>query len=72
MLRFEADGSGEEIFASGLRNSTGFDWRPATNEFFATDNGRDLLGDDYPPCELNRIEREVVGVVVSQRNGCHY
>jgi glucose/arabinose dehydrogenase len=57
MLRFEADGSGEEIYAAGLRNSTGFDWRPGTDEFFATDNGRDLLGDDYPPCELNRIVR---------------
>ena len=33
----------------------GFDWRPATGELFATDNGRDLLGDDFPPCELNRI-----------------
>ena len=45
MLRFAADGSGEEIFATGLRNSTGFDWRPGTGELFATDNGRDLLGD---------------------------
>lgn len=57
ILRFNADGSGEEIYASGLRNSVGFDWRPETNELFATDNGRDLLGDDYPPCELNRIEQ---------------
>jgi glucose/arabinose dehydrogenase len=57
MLRFEADGSGEEIYASGLRNSTGFDWRPGTDELFATDNGRDLLGDDYPPCELNSVVR---------------
>ncbi len=56
ILRFNADGSGEEIYASGLRNSVGFDWRPETGELFATDNGRDLLGDDYPPCELNRIE----------------
>ncbi len=57
ILRYEADGSGEEIYASGLRNSVGFDWRPGTDELFATDNGRDLLGNDYPPCELNRIER---------------
>ena len=49
------DGSGQEIYATGLRNSVGFDWRPATGELFATDNGRDLLGDDFPPCELNRI-----------------
>lgn len=57
IMRFEPDGSGEEIYAAGLRNSVGFDWRPGTNELYATDNGRDLLGDDYPPCELNRIER---------------
>ena len=57
MLRFAPDGSGGEIYATGLRNSAGFDWRPQTGELFATDNGRDLLGDDFPPCELNRIER---------------
>jgi len=57
MLRFRLDGTGEEIHATGLRNSVGFDWRPGTGELFATDNGRDLLGDDFPPCELNRIVR---------------
>ncbi len=57
MLRYRIDGSGEEIYAAGMRNSVGFDWRPGTNELYATDNGRDLLGDDFPPCELNRIER---------------
>jgi glucose/arabinose dehydrogenase len=57
ILRYEVDGTGEEIFASGLRNSVGFDWRPGTNELYATDNGRDLLGNDYPPCELNLIVR---------------
>ncbi len=57
ILRYEPDGSGEEIYASGLRNSVGFDWRPESDELYATDNGRDLMGDDFPPCELNRIER---------------
>lgn len=57
ILRYEPDGSGEEIYASGLRNSVGFDWQPGTGDLYATDNGRDLLGDDYPPCELNRVER---------------
>jgi glucose/arabinose dehydrogenase len=56
LLRYRLDGSGEEIFATGLRNSVGLDWRPATGELYATDNGRDLLGDDFPPCELNRLE----------------
>jgi glucose/arabinose dehydrogenase len=55
ILRYRPDGSGEEVFASGLRNAVGFDWRPATGELHATDNGRDLLGDDFPPCELNRV-----------------
>ncbi len=55
MLRFQPDGSGGETFATGLRNSVGFDWQPGTGDLYATDNGRDLLGDDIPPCELNRI-----------------
>lgn len=55
LLRFRGDGSGEETFATGLRNSVGFDWQPSTGKFYATDNGRDLLGDDFPPCELNEL-----------------
>jgi glucose/arabinose dehydrogenase len=55
MLRFHPDGSGQEIVARGLRNSVGFDWQPETGLLFATDNGRDLLGDNFPPCELNQI-----------------
>jgi glucose/arabinose dehydrogenase len=55
LLRFRPDGTEQQIFATGLRNAVGFDWRPGTNELFATDNGRDLLGDDTPPCELNRV-----------------
>jgi len=55
MLRFDLDGSNETPFASGLRNTVGFDRRPSTGEIYGTDNGRDLLGDDFPPCELNRI-----------------
>lgn len=57
LLRFRPDGSEPSIHATGLRNSVGFDWQPGTGHLFATDNGRDLLGDDFPPCELNRIER---------------
>lgn len=56
MMRFNADGSGGEILARGLRNSVGFDWAPWDGALYATDNGRDLLGDAFPPCELNRIE----------------
>lgn len=57
ILRFRPDGSDGETFATGLRNAVGFDWRPGTRELYATDNGRDLLGDDFPPCELNRVVR---------------
>jgi len=56
MMRFRPDGSEGEVFATGLRNSVGFDWAPWDGALYATDNGRDMLGDDYPPCELNRIE----------------
>lgn len=57
LMRYRPDGGGEEIYASGLRNSEGFDWSPADGKLYATDNGRDLLGDDFPPCEFNRIEQ---------------
>ncbi len=57
ILRYQADGSEPELYATGLRNAVGFDWRPGSGELFATDNGRDLLGDNFPPCELNRVER---------------
>lgn len=57
LMRFRPDGSEGEIFARGLRNSVGFDWQPGTGDLYATDNGRDLLGDDFPPCELNRVVR---------------
>jgi glucose/arabinose dehydrogenase len=56
MMRFNLDGSGAETIATGLRNSVGFDWTPWSGELYATDNGRDMLGDDFPPCELNLIE----------------
>jgi glucose/arabinose dehydrogenase len=47
------DGSNLEIFAKGVRNSVGFTWHPETKELWFTDNGRDMLGDDVPSCELN-------------------
>lgn len=55
ILRSELDGSELEIYASGLRNSIGFDWAPWSGALFATVNARDLLGDDFPPDELNRV-----------------
>jgi len=55
MLRMRPDGSEQQLFATGLRNSVDFDWSPVNGELFATDNGRDWLGDAFPPDELNRI-----------------
>lgn len=56
IMRLRADGSSAEIYATGLRNSVDFDWAPWDGALYATDNGRDLLGDDLPPDELNRVE----------------
>ena len=53
LVRLNADGSDFEIIAHGIRNTVGFDWQPETNALFFTDNGRDYLGDDSPPDELN-------------------
>jgi glucose/arabinose dehydrogenase len=53
--RYNADGSGMEIVARGVRNTVGFDWHPATKELWFTDNGRDWAGNDGPQDELNRI-----------------
>ncbi len=58
IMRFRPDGSNGEIYATGLRNTVGFGWQPETNDLYGVDNGRDLLGDDFPPCELNRIEQD--------------
>jgi glucose/arabinose dehydrogenase len=57
ITRLKLDGTGLEIFAHGVRNTVGFDWHPETKELWFTDNGRDLLGDDVPPDELNHAPK---------------
>ncbi len=57
IARMNPDGTGFEIFANGVRNTVGLAWHPVTKELWFTDNGRDWLGDDLPPCELNRAPR---------------
>ncbi|UJP64834.1 PQQ-dependent sugar dehydrogenase [Mongoliitalea daihaiensis] len=42
-----------EIYAHGVRNTVGFAWHPVTKDLWFTDNGRDMMGDDIPDCELN-------------------
>jgi glucose/arabinose dehydrogenase len=51
--RMNPDGSERETWATGIRNSVGFSWHPETGDLWFTDNGRDMLGDDIPPDELN-------------------
>ncbi len=53
--RMDADGRNEEVVARGIRNSVGFAWRPGTTELWLTDNGRDWLGDDRPPDEIDIV-----------------
>lgn len=53
--RYEPDGSGGRVLAHGLRNAVGFVWHPGTGQLWATDNGPEFLGDDWPPDELNLV-----------------
>lgn len=62
VTRFNADGSGEHRFATGLRNSVGLAFNPSTGELWATNNDRDNIGgmntrvtDDLPPERLNVV-----------------
>ena len=44
--------------ARGIRNTVGFDWNPKDGKLWFTDNGRDLMGDNIPPDELNCLRVE--------------
>jgi glucose/arabinose dehydrogenase len=55
ILRMDLDGSNVEVYARGVRNTVGFDWHPLSKELWFSDNGRDLMGDDTPPEELNNV-----------------
>jgi glucose/arabinose dehydrogenase len=55
--RYNPDGSGMEVIATGVRNTQGFDWHPVTKEMWFTDHGRDWMGDDTPQDELNRMAK---------------
>jgi glucose/arabinose dehydrogenase len=57
ITRINPDGTGMEVYASGVRNSVGFAWHPETGELWFTDNGRDNMGDDVPNCELNHAPK---------------
>jgi len=55
IIRFKP-GEKAELYASGLRNTVGFDWQPGTNALYGVDNGRDWLGDNLPPEKVNLIK----------------
>jgi glucose/arabinose dehydrogenase len=57
LIRLNPDGSQFEIIASGIRNTVGFDWQPNTDALFFNEHGRDYLGDDLPPDELNHLSK---------------
>ena len=57
LIRMNPDGTGREDVAYGIRNTVGFTWQPGTGALWFTDNGRDMMGDDIPSDELNRIDR---------------
>lgn len=56
VTRYNADGTGEHRFATGLRNSVGLAFHPTTGELWAVNNDRDNLGDDVPPEHLNILK----------------
>jgi glucose/arabinose dehydrogenase len=58
IMRMKPDGKNLEIFAKGIRNTVGFDWDPVTKELWFTDNGRDRMGNDTPPDELNKAPKK--------------
>ena len=55
IMRFDIETAEGQIYASGLRNPYDIAFHPETGALFATDNGRDDLGDDAPLEELNHI-----------------
>lgn len=55
IMRFNLETGEKQWVARGVRNSVGFDWHPETHNLWFSDNGRDMMGDDLPPCEINEV-----------------
>ena len=58
ITRIDTDGSNKEVIAQGIRNTVGITFHPKTNDLWFTDNNKDMMGDDIPPGELNRLSKE--------------
>lgn len=54
--QYNADGSGGRLYTKGLRNAVGMILRPNTSEIWATNNGRDQMGNDVPPETINILQ----------------
>lgn len=57
LWRVDLDTGVRDPVARGVRNTVGFDWQPGSGTLWFTDNGRDMMGDDMPSDELNRVDR---------------
>lgn len=55
IVSYNLDGTGEELYAEGLRNSVGIEFN--NFDLWSVDNGRDRIGDDLPPEEVNIVEQ---------------
>lgn len=62
ITQINPDGTGMQVYASGVRNTVGFDWHPVSRQLWFTENGRDNMGNDIPADELN----------VAPRTGMHF
>ncbi|MEA9413208.1 PQQ-dependent sugar dehydrogenase [Flavobacterium sp. PL02] len=56
ILEINPDGTGEKIYAAGLRNPVGMDWNPVNNELWTAVNERDDLGDDLVPDYITSVK----------------
>ncbi len=57
IVHMNTDGTGRQVFASGLRNTIGFDWNPRDGQLWGLDHGTDWLGDEEQPSEINPIDQ---------------
>ena len=55
IFKISSDGKKISTVAKGVRNTVGFDFNPKNGDMIFSDNGRDMLGDNIPPCEINKI-----------------
>ncbi|MCA1764246.1 MAG: sorbosone dehydrogenase family protein [Flavobacteriales bacterium] len=56
ILEINPDGSGEKLFASGIRNPVGMDWNPVTGDLWTAVNERDKLGDNLVPDYMTSVK----------------